>query len=95
MQVPSIIIVMPLDIPAAASFPGTSVTGTPNWIISLPCPFIGLFDTINVCPAYHTKNLALTECHFKKVFLNLEKEVDQNMTQILSILEKRYGCRVL
>jgi len=36
-----------------SSCAGPSAIGMPNWIISLPCPFIGLLDATKVCPAFH------------------------------------------
>lgn len=43
---------MPLYVEMAdSSSGGASTMGSPNWTISLPWPFIGLFETINACAA--------------------------------------------
>ena len=49
---------MPLEVPdEASSSGGASAMGRPNWIISLPWPFMGLLETTNVCPAsWQTRN---------------------------------------
>lgn len=43
---------LPFEVPVMVS---SSTMGKPNWIVSLPWPFIGLFEIINVFPVY--KNL--------------------------------------
>lgn len=50
--------------------------GMPHWIISLPCPFIGLFSSTSVCPGSKHVNLGDNRnwFQFKKWFV--EKEIN-------------------
>lgn len=80
---------MPLEVALmASSSKGVSTIGTPNWIISLPWPFMGLFETVNVCPVYQNVEEFIIKVKDKKPELITRKTwllVDlhvKNMTEV-------------